>query len=476
MKPTDIASQLINYGLANNERYGRRSKNLLDPEDDNFPIRPLPTPDPTPEPTPSPQEPTPPPKGPGEPPARGSGYYMPEGVTYADLSLEEKIKIARQYGGVYYDFQGNEYRMGQEDFDYFFNYTPEPTPFPTPPPEGTPAPTEPPMCFVAGTKVDMADGSQKNIENIKVGDKVKAQDNKEDEVCYVHDIPKAQRKLWTINDRITATEAHAFLTKDGWKSNNPELSEQGYKDYNIEIGKLEVGDKLITDDGVEVIRKLDESEDLLKVYNFTTNYTHTYLVDGVVSHNKMPPEPTPETTPAPTPAPGPTPSPSPAPAPTPAPEPTPAPPPGTVPTPTPAPYIGAPTMPPLPTPPPPELTDAFGSIYGTYSPDQIMNLVYPQGPDNTAGQENMANLLALQQGFLPFIYQPTPEPTPAPTPTGVPEDTPGTGPIGGGGAGRYQSIYDNIYGGNLPFGMSYEDYLRILNQNMGLNIGGTDTE
>ena len=328
MKPTDIASQLINYGLANNERYGRRSKNLLDPEDDNFPIRPLPTPDPTPDPTPepttSPQEPTPPPKDPGEPPARGSGYYMPEGVTYADLSLEEKIKIARQYGGVYYDFQGNEYRMSQEDFDYFFNYTPDPTPAPAPDP--TPAPS---------------------------------------------------------------------------------------------------------------------------------------------------PDPTP------TPAPGPTPSPSPAPAPTPAPEPTPAPPPGTIPTPTPAPYIGAPTMPPLPTPPPSELTDAFGSIYGTYSPDQIMNLVYPQGPDNTAGQEDMANLLALQQGFLPFIYQPTPESTPAPTPTGVPEDTPGTGPIGGGGAGTYQNIYDNyqnLYGGNLPFGMSYEDYLRILNQNMGLNIGGTDTE
>jgi hypothetical protein len=143
-------------------------------------------------------------------------------------------------------------------------------------------------CFVAGTKVDMADGSQKDIENIKVGDKVKALDNQEDEVAYVHDIPEAQRQLWTINDRITATDSHAFLTEDGWKSNNPELSNIGYKDYNIEIGKLMVGDKLITDDGVEEIKKLDNTEDFLKVYNFTTSSTHTYLVDGVVSHNKMP--------------------------------------------------------------------------------------------------------------------------------------------------------------------------------------------
>jgi len=158
-------------------------------------------------------------------------------------------------------------------------------------PPGVEVPPElPPIvsCFVAGTKVDMADGSQKDIENIKVGDKVKALDNQEDEVAYVHDIPEAQRQLWTINDRITATDSHAFLTEDGWKSNNPELSNIGYKDYNIEIGKLMVGDKLITDDGVEEIKKLDNTEDFLKVYNFTTSSTHTYLVDGVVSHNKMP--------------------------------------------------------------------------------------------------------------------------------------------------------------------------------------------
>jgi hypothetical protein len=346
LKPTDIASQLINYGLAN-ERYGRRSKNLLDPEDDNFPIRPLPTPEPTPEPTQSPQEPTPAPKGPGEPepaptsaptpdpepaptPAPGDTgrdyryFQVPQGETYDDLSFGDKLEIARNYGGYYQLSDGTVLQMSQEQFNYYLYGQQAPTPSPEP----TPAPS-------------------------------------------------------------------------------------------------------------------------------------------------------PDPTPSPSPAPAPTPSPSPAPAPTPAPEPTPAPPPGTIPTPTPAPYIGPPTMPPLPTPPPSELTDAFGSIYGTYSPDQIMNLVYPQGPDNTAGQENMASLLELQQGFLPFIYQPTPEPTPAPTPTGVPEDTPITGPIGGGGAGTYQNIYDNyqnLYGGNLPFGMSYEDYLRILNQNMGLNIGGRNTE
>ena len=74
-------------------------------------------------------------------------------------------------------------------------------------------PIDPPiMCFVAGTKVDMADGTKKVIENIKVNDEVIALGNKVDKVSYVHDIPEDNRQLWTINNRITATDSHAFLT------------------------------------------------------------------------------------------------------------------------------------------------------------------------------------------------------------------------------------------------------------------------
>jgi hypothetical protein len=157
-----------------------------------------------------------------------------------------------------------------------------------PPPDDRPI--KPPiMCFVAGTKVDMADGTKKVIENIAMGDEVLALNGETDIVSYVHDIPKADRSLWTINDRITATDAHAFLTEDGWKSNNAELSNTVYNEYGINIKDLQLGDKLITNDGVEEVTKLENEKDFVKVYNFTTSNTHTYLVDGVVSHNKMPP-------------------------------------------------------------------------------------------------------------------------------------------------------------------------------------------
>jgi len=163
-----------------------------------------------------------------------------------------------------------------------------PGPPPMPPQDITPPPI---MCFVAGTKIDMADGTKKVIENIAMGDEVLALNGETDVVSYVHDIPKADRSLWTINDRITATDAHAFLTNDGWKSNNSKLSNTVYNDYGIEVKELQLGDKLITKDGVEEVTKLESEKDFIKVYNFTTSNTHTYMVDGVVSHNKMPPMP-----------------------------------------------------------------------------------------------------------------------------------------------------------------------------------------
>jgi len=145
-------------------------------------------------------------------------------------------------------------------------------------------------CFVAGTPIDMADGSSKNIEDIIVDDEVNTQDGSLDTVIHVHDIPEGLKTLVTINDRITCTDSHPFLTEEGWKSFNPEASKPTYEEYGIEIGQLEVGDNLVTVNGLEEVTELISREELAKVYNFTTDRTHTYLVDGVVAHNKSRPQ------------------------------------------------------------------------------------------------------------------------------------------------------------------------------------------
>jgi hypothetical protein len=155
----------------------------------------------------------------------------------------------------------------------------------------------PTSCFIAGTKIDMADGTQKNIENIRVGDEVQAIGGTTDTVSYVHDIEAQDHLLWTLNGHITATEAHPFMTEDGWKSANPEASMPVYESYGISIGQLEAGDLLTGSEGVVELTSLESREENVKVYNFTTASTHTYMVDGVVSHNKTPtkfPDPPPK--------------------------------------------------------------------------------------------------------------------------------------------------------------------------------------
>ena len=243
-----------------------------------------------PEPTPPPGDPTPPTPPPPPPTNPGGGPITgKEKRPYYErpTSFESGVPAFKLPSGLSID------RFGRAPGKYG---RPEPTPMPPKPPTPVfpprpPRPEPPIMCFVRGTKVDMANGTQKAIENIKVGDIVLAQDNASDVVSYVHDIPKDNRNLWTINDRITATDAHAFLTEEGWKSNNPKLSNTVYNEYGIEVKDLQVGDKLITKEGVEEVTKLENSEAFVKVYNFTTSSTHTYLVDGVVSHNKLPPDP-----------------------------------------------------------------------------------------------------------------------------------------------------------------------------------------
>ena len=274
------------------------------------------------------------------------------------------------------------------DFDYG-----DTDDFPRPPAGGPrivkppidPPPIEPPiMCFVAGTKIDMADGSKKAIENIVVGDEVIALGNNIDKVSYVHDIPEDDRQLWTINNRITATDSHAFLTKEGWKSNNSKLSNRAYNDYGIKVKDLQIGDELITNDGVEKVTTLENQEDFVKVYNFTTSNTHTYLVDGVVSHNKLPPG---------------------------------------------LPPIGRP-------PPPPPDNRIIAGLGGYLSPSEIESFVNPPVPSNEAGIMDMARLLQQQRdtfgGMLTYAPPPddggggTPPSDPPPPPP--PDDPPPDGP------------------------------------------------
>ena len=142
-----------------------------------------------------------------------------------------------------------------------------------------------PCCFIAGTEIKLANGDSKNIQDIIVGDEVIGWNNGEFTNSIVSELKPTylgDRSLYNINDlKITFTDEHPFLTKDGWKSIVP--------DVGTEYGLLVVGDEINYNGEWITINEFKEIEGERynqPVYNFTVKDIHSYIADGIVVHNK----------------------------------------------------------------------------------------------------------------------------------------------------------------------------------------------
>lgn len=87
-----------------------------------------------------------------------------------------------------------------------------PGPTGPPGPPGSPGPV--PGCFLAGTKVIMADGSLRNIEEVRVGEMIACGFNEVVEVLAVRVGPAQNNNLFLINGDIITTGEHVFYTRD----------------------------------------------------------------------------------------------------------------------------------------------------------------------------------------------------------------------------------------------------------------------
>ena len=82
-------------------------------------------------------------------------------------------------------------------------------------------------CFVANTKVRMADGSLRAIEAIEVGDQVLGRDGRVNTVMEIERVPLGRRKLYAFNGgRPFVTEEHPFMTRHGWRSIEPDSTRE----------------------------------------------------------------------------------------------------------------------------------------------------------------------------------------------------------------------------------------------------------
>jgi len=155
-------------------------------------------------------------------------------------------------------------------------------------------------CFLQGTMIAMADGSEKPIEQIKKGDKLKSWkkdgmlDEKESkwyewetdkvddgnivESTVIRFSPNTYHHYWTIKTsddvELKATWEHPLLIgKDGvWKWR--------------QIRVLEVGDKLLKYDGSEVsVTSMEETWAPIVTFNIDVEETDTYYANNILAHN-----------------------------------------------------------------------------------------------------------------------------------------------------------------------------------------------
>ena len=133
-------------------------------------------------------------------------------------------------------------------------------------------------CFLAGTKILLADGTSKLIEEIKVGDMVASYDEKKmvktsAKATAMFDGESAKEYL-LINDSLKVTPNHMFYSQGEWKA----------------IGKMTEGDLLLDDNLKEVtIDKIEKikSQNPVQVYNLEVEGEHNYYANGILVHNKL---------------------------------------------------------------------------------------------------------------------------------------------------------------------------------------------
>ncbi len=148
-------------------------------------------------------------------------------------------------------------------------------------------------CFPAGTKVTMADRSKKNIEDVKIGEKVLGTYDIAHTVIDLARPAVNDRSTYLINDQVEFTPEHPFLTKEGWKVVDLDLFHKYQKEHDsyhmTEPGRLKVGDILITENGEEIIKTLEElhtrsSNEI--VYDLILDSDdHSYTANGYITHD-----------------------------------------------------------------------------------------------------------------------------------------------------------------------------------------------
>ena len=139
-------------------------------------------------------------------------------------------------------------------------------------------------CFIGETSIIMADETTKRIDEVIVGDIVKSEITTSNVIGI--DIHKEKEYIiYSINNsEAFVTAEHPFKTTTGWKAIDPL---ETFKTHGIESNILEIGDILITKEGTEELKSINQStktEDT--VYNLKLDNEHVYYANNYLVHNE----------------------------------------------------------------------------------------------------------------------------------------------------------------------------------------------
>ena len=147
-------------------------------------------------------------------------------------------------------------------------------------------------CFIAGTKISMADGTYKNIEDVQKNNLILSYD--ENKSNYVigkvlrtkknNISTKIVKILLSNNIEINMTLSHPILTTIGWKALDCNAA---FIEHGIVCELLSKNDQIITQNGIFSIKNMVEYNYNLPVYNLTIDKYHTYIANTCIVHNTV---------------------------------------------------------------------------------------------------------------------------------------------------------------------------------------------
>lgn len=156
-------------------------------------------------------------------------------------------------------------------------------------------PTFLPDCFIAGTRVSMADGTEKNIEDVSIGDEVLSY-NEETGVIEPKQVIKLNSPIhndlveYTLpNDhKITSTFDHPFYVNGlSLASYQPNWTNERYV-LPSEVGKIKVGDllNLVNNEIVEIVSIVELDRVDTQTYIISVEDNRNFYANKILVHNK----------------------------------------------------------------------------------------------------------------------------------------------------------------------------------------------